>query len=74
MRKMNFDIVPKVSFDKNMVFDLFCDVPVHLEYFLRDAGCGSDVAVPVRSCLYNSLKKVEYVESICHGSIIEGKL
>lgn len=71
---VNFQLVPNIPVDKNQVFDLFCDIPVHLEHFLREAGCGSEVSIPVRSCVYNQLKKVGCIESFNHGTIIEAKM
>ncbi|KAL4483546.1 hypothetical protein ABPG72_016827 [Tetrahymena utriculariae] len=70
-RDISYQLIDTLRFQQYNLFELFCDVPFSLDYYIKEVENGQ---IRQRNCVYNTFKKIIGVRSFQNGMMIEATL
>ncbi|EAS07545.1 hypothetical protein TTHERM_00678110 (macronuclear) [Tetrahymena thermophila SB210] len=70
-RDISYQLIDTLRFQQYNLFELFCDVPFSLDYYIKEVESGQ---IRQRNCIYNTFKKIVEVRSFQNGMMIEATL
>ncbi|KAL4434716.1 hypothetical protein ABPG74_017136 [Tetrahymena malaccensis] len=70
-RDISYQLIDTLRFQQYNLFELFCDVPFSLDYYIKEVENGQ---IRQRNCIYNTFKRIVEVRSFHNGMMIEATL